>query len=307
MQVFLSLVFNLLPLYLLIGVGWFAGRFLHVDRQSLGALAIYILMPVTVFGFVAHLEFQPSFIVLPIVIFTISAIVGLSFLKLGKKIYGDAQANLMAMCASMGNTGYFGLPLVLLFFTQEQVAIYIFMMLGGSVYEATIGYYMAARGAFDVRTSLRKIIRFPAIYAIAAGMSANALHLDLPETFWTYWAYFKGAYVVIGMMIIGAALSKVQKLVFGPRFVTLTFSGKFIAFPLLSIAFVVCDNHITHWFNENIHNLLIMMSIVPPAANVAAFAAQMNLEPEKAATTILAGTLFALLYIPLITWAIGLS
>lgn len=307
MAVFFSLFLNLLPLYVLIGAGWVAGRFLHVDRQSLGALAIYIFMPIVVFGFVAKLDFQIQYLALPIVIYIISAITGLGLLALGKRIFGDAQANLMAVCASMGNTGYFGLPLILLFFNQEQAAIYVFMMLGGSVFEATIGYYIAARGAFDVKTSLKKIARFPAIYAITAGIIVNTVQLHLPDTFWTYWDYFKGAYVVIGMMIIGSALSKVQAFVFGPRFMALVFSGKFIVLPVLAYLFVLFDNHITNWFSKDIHQLLIMMTIVPPAANVAAFAAQMNLEPEKAATTILAGTVLALFYIPLITLAIGLS
>ncbi len=139
MAVFFSLLTNLLPLYILIGMGFIAARYLKVDRQSLASLAIFMFMPIVVFGFVVNLEFQPSYILLPLVIFAVSIITGLGFLWIGRKIYGDSTANLMAMCCSMGNTGYFGLPLVFLFFNEEQTAIYIFTMLGGSVYEATFG------------------------------------------------------------------------------------------------------------------------------------------------------------------------
>ncbi|MBK9584482.1 MAG: AEC family transporter [Alphaproteobacteria bacterium] len=307
MDVFFSLLVNLLPLYILIGMGFAAGRWLNVDRQSLASLTIYMFMPVVVFGFVVDLEFQPSYILLPLVIFAVSVITGLGFLALGKKVYADSTANLMAMCCSMGNTGYFGLPLVFLFFTKEQTAIYIFMMLGGSVYEATVGYYLAARGAFDVKTSLKKLIRFPALYAIAAGFLVNQMGLEPPELFWTYWAYFKGAYVCMGMMIVGAALSNVERLVFGPRFMAFVFFGKFVAWPVLIYAFVAFDRAILQWYTPDIHNLMLIMSLVPPAANIAAFAAQMNLKPEKAATTILAGTVFALLYIPAMIWLFGIQ
>jgi malate permease and related proteins len=305
MGVFFSLFANLLPLYAIIGLGYFAGRRLHVDRQSLGALAIYIFMPVVVFGFVAKLDFKFEYVALPIVVFLVSAIVGLSFLKIGKIIYGDSQANLAAMCASMGNMGYFGLPLVFLFFTPEQVAIYVFMMLGGNVYEATIGYYIAARGAFDVRTSLIKIIRFPSIYAISLGIAVNQSGIELPEQFWTYWTHFKGAYVIVGMMIIGAALAKLDRFVFGPRFTALAFSGKFVAWPVLCYLFVALDQQVLGWYAPDIHNLIMMIAIVPPAANIATFAVQMNLEPEKAASTILMGTVFALIYIPFMIWLLG--
>lgn len=305
MSVFLSLFVNLLPLYALIGLGYFAGRVLKVDRQSLGTLAIYLFMPVVVFGFVADLEFHPAYIALPIFIFIASTATGLAFLALGNHVYKDNQANLLAMCSSMGNTGYFGLPLVLLFFDKDLVAIYVFMMLGSLVYEATAGYYIAARGAFNVRQSIIKLLKFPTIYAMTAGFSINYMEIELPELFWTYWTHFKGAYVIIGMMIVGAALSNIDRLVFGPRFVALVFAGKFIAWPALAFAFIALDKYLFQWLDTDLHHLVIMMSIVPPAANIATFATQMNLDPEKAATTILIGTIFALIYIPVMIWLVG--
>jgi predicted permease len=209
------------------------------------------------------------------------------------------------MAASMGNTGYFGLPLVLALFDQQHVAIYIFAMMGGSIYEATIGYYIAARGRFDVRTSLLKLAKFPALYAIALAFIYKAAGGQLSEQFLTYWGYFKGGYVLIGMMIIGAALSKVSKFVIGPRFLTLALLGKFMFWPGLVCGWIVLDKLVLHMFAPEIYSLMLVMSIVPPAANIAAYAAQLDLVPEKAATTILLGTFFALFYIPLILMVSG--
>ncbi len=305
MSIFFSLLFNLLPLYALIGAGYFAASKLHVDKRSLGTLAIYIFMPVVVFGFVADMDFQPAYLALPIFFYVASVIVGLGFFRLGGMVYQDKQKNLMAMLASMGNTGYYGLPLVLLFFDKDTVAIYIFMTLGGLVFEATVGYYIAARSSFTVRESLIKLTRFPVMYAMAAGFIVNASGFELPEIFWTYWVHFKGAYVITGMMIIGAALGGMEKFVFGPRLVALVFAGKFVIFPLLSLLFIALDKTVMHWFSPEIYNLLVIVAIVPPAANIAAYATQMNIEPEKAATTILIGTIFALFYIPCVIMFIG--
>lgn len=47
-------------------------------------------------------------------------------------------------------------------------------------------------------------------------------------------------------------------------------------------------------------------NIVPSAANVVAFSAQLNDQPEKAATPVLAGTIFTLFYIPVVVWSIGI-
>ncbi len=283
---------------MLIAAGFFAGRFLNIDRQSLANLAVYIFSPVVIFGFVADIDLKPTYAFLPFVLYAISATVAFLFLKIGHIVYGDNRANLLAMCASMGNTGYFGLPLAMLLFDKHWLGVYMFMLVGFLLYEATIGYYIAARGQFTVRHSLLKLAKFPSIYAMAAGLAVNMANIQLPEMFYTYWTYFKGAYVVIGMMIIGAALARVEKLVVAPRFLGMAFAGKFLVWPALTFLFITMDRTIFRLFEPEIHQLLYLLSIVPPAANIAAFAAQMNLRPEKAATTILLGTIFALFYIP---------
>ncbi len=305
MDVFFTLLMNLVPLYVLIGLGFVAGKFFQVDRDTLANLAIFIFLPIIVFGFIVDLKFQLNFVILPVVLYFVQAIIGLGFLALGRKIYHGPEANILAMAASMGNTGYFGLPLALLVLTPEQVAIYIFAMIGGTAYEATIGYYIAVRGRYNVRDSLIKLLKFPSLYAIAIALLVNVSNVELPEMFYTYWTYFKGAYVVIGMMIIGAALAKITKFEFGPRFLSLVFIGKFVGWPGLVFLWVLADRHFFHMFDQSIYNLMLVMSVVPPAANIVSFAAQLDLVPEKAATTILLSTVFALFYIPCILLFLG--
>jgi len=306
MDIFLTLFTNLIPLYLLIALGFVAGRYLNVDRHSVANLVIYLCLPVVAFGFVINLEFQFSYIFLPIIILGISSLVGLCVYWLGQKAFADNRANLLSMCASMPNSGYFGLPLVLLLFDTKWVGIYMFMMLGVTIYEATIGYYIAARGSYSVKDSLVKLVKFPALYAISLALILNVSNVEMPAMFDTYWGYFKGAYVVMGMMIIGVALSQVDKLVFGPRFLSLVCAGKFVLWPVVMGMFTLADVHLFGLFHPEIHKLMLVISIVPPAANIAAFAAQLNVQPEKAATTVLLCTVFALFYIPLIVMIAGL-
>lgn len=308
MEVFFSLFVNLLPLYALIALGYFCSKKMDVDRNSLATLGIYIFMPPVTFGYVANLDFQPEYIVLPIFYYAASVLIGLGFFAFGKRVYKDKQANLMAMCASMGNTGYFGIPLMMLFFKDnpDVIAIYIFMMSGGTIYEATVGYYIAARSSFTVKQSLIKLTRFPALYALAAGLAWNFSGLEFSDLAHTYWTHFKGCYVVIGMMILGGALARIDKLVFGWRFTALTFAGKFAVFPALALAYIWLDKTYFQMLGADIYTAIMMMAITPPAANIAAYASQMNMEPEKAATTILIGTVFALIYIPAVIWIIGL-
>lgn len=307
MEVFFTLFFNLLPLYGLIALGFIGGRYCGVDRNSLANFAIFILMPAVAIGYVAQLELQPSYLLLPLFYFALSVVVGSLFLKIGRLIYGDSRANLMALCSSMGNTGYFGLPLVLMLFDEKLIAIYIFTMMGGGIYESTMGYYIAARGQFDVRQSLIKVAKFPLLYGILFGFILNFSGVELPEQALLYWGYFKGSYIIVGMMIIGIALASVSGFKIGWRFMGAALGGKIVIMPLIVFGTIFLDKNIFNLFSNDIHNALFIMSIVPPAANVAAYASQMDIHPEKAATTVLLSTIFALFYIPAVVILMGIS
>lgn len=307
-MIFTTLFTNLLPLYAIIAIGFVAGRLFHLDRKALADLSLYVLMPVTVFGFIAQIDLKPEYALLPLISFGLQSIMGLSAFVLAKKIWSDSTPNLLAMCASMPNSGYFGLPLVVLLFDTHWAGVYTFFLLGGILYEATFGYYIAARGHFDARQSLQKLIRFPVLYALAAALALNLSGLAFNDQAVTYWGYFKGAYIVVGMMIIGTALAKMDRLEFGGgRFFGIVLAWKFALWPLTALTLVGFDRLVTGWLDQNLHSLILIFSILPPAANIAAFAAQLNLTPEKAATTVLFGTLFALLYIPAVFWIFGIE
>lgn len=210
------------------------------------------------------------------------------------------------MCCGVTNTGYMGLPIVIMLLPEQWVGVYVFALSGGLLFEATVMYYIANRGNFSPKESFNRAIRFPTIYAIVAGLIVNALGVDLPTQMESFFGYFKGAYVVIGMMIIGVSLSTLQKLKVSMRFLSLVFFAQFIVWPLVVLGVIALDKYLVQMFSPEIYLMLMVVAIVPPAANIAAFAAKLDLSPEKAATTVLFGTVFALFYIPAVLVLSGL-
>ena len=306
MDVFFTLFSNIAPLYALIVLGWLAGRFYGVDRESIAGLAIYIIVPIVSFYYVAEIDFKPAFALLPVIVFTIYSVLTIMVYQLGKFVYPDKRANLLAMCSAASNTGYFGLPLVILLFAPEWVGVYVFALVGALFYEATVMYYIANRGNFSPKESIMNVLRFPVLYAVFLGLLVNFLQLDLPSQLDPYWTYFKGAYVVVGMMIVGCSLPKLSDLLIGPKFLTIVFVSQFVIWPLIAFAFISFDKAILQWYEPEIYKMLMIIAIVPPAANITAYAAKLDLNPEKAATTVLLGTIFALFYIPAVLIISGL-
>lgn len=61
-------------LYILIAIGWAAGRFYGVARESLANLVLFVIMPVMVFGFVVTLDLKPKKAATTVLIGTIFAL-----------------------------------------------------------------------------------------------------------------------------------------------------------------------------------------------------------------------------------------
>ena len=105
MHIFLTLLTNLLPLYALIAMGYVGGKMWQIDTRSLANLCVFIVSPIVIFGFVAHLDLHPEYAVLPFVAFFLMAITSVIFYRVGRKVYGDSRANLLAMQEQMAEQG----------------------------------------------------------------------------------------------------------------------------------------------------------------------------------------------------------
>ncbi len=286
-------------------LGYIAAHYAGVERKNLATLLLFFLSPAVMFGLIAQAEIRPAFALLPVIGFVLPSVLTLGFFAVARRIYADNRANLLALCAGTTNTGYFGLPVMMVLFTPYWVSVYALILLGWTFYESIVLYYIAVRGHCTVRESVYKLIRFPAIYAALAGLAVSLMGWDLPPLVLDYWGKFRGAYIVISMMTLGAALPPLNALVFAPRFMAWAFLGKFVAWPLAVGALVGLDYFTINLFPPEIHRMLMVMSLLPPAVNATAFAVQLDLRPEKAATTVLVGTLLALIVLPLFIGNMG--
>lgn len=290
---------NLIPLYILIGLGYIAGRWLDVNLHSLATVAIFILSPVVVFGAIMKIELDPAYLLLPVIIFAVCAFITVAAWKTSYWHLKSNMANLIGMTSGTGNTGYYGLPIVLALLGPEAAGVYMLMNLAIILSELTTGYYIGARGHHSIQESLKKVVRLPALYAAILALLCNALKLETPDVFDTYWNHFTGAWIIVGMMLIGVGLAKIETLKPNWPMLGWLFGYRFIVWPLLMLGIVLADRHILELYDQDIHTMLILMGLVPLAANTVAFAGYLRLPASEAAMAVLLSTLFALFYIPL--------
>ncbi len=289
------LIESFIPLAFLILLGFVVGKAQSVDLKSIAVIAIYAITPIVAFGSAARLEFTPTLLIIPIVTFVLAAIVGFISLLLGRVLKNESYRFLLPVACGSGNTGYFGLPVAMALFGVDIAGIYFLANLGVVVFETTIGYYYMARGNVSSRESIMRVIKLPVLYALAAGLIFSAFNFELHDSAIKLWDFSKGAYVVIGMMIAGIALSKSEKFSVHLPLLSVAIAGKFFLWPLFAIMFKALD---TGFLDSQTHDLIIVMSLTPIAANLPAYAAANNGPVSEAAMLVLITTTIAILGLP---------
>lgn len=298
MDVFHVILAQILPLYLLIALGFAAGKWLKVERQSVASLLFYFIAPLVFFSGLARTRISADVLSLPLLMFAVSCAVCALAYWLSGFLWRDKTRNVLAMAAGTANTGYFGLPVAMLLLDAQGVAVYISAMLGISIYESTVGFFVTAKGSHTGRECLGKVLRLPILYAFFLGLAASALELSFPAPLEQLFAHMRGAYVVLGMMIIGLGLSGIASFALDIRFIGFCFAMKFLIWPLAGGAIILADGAFLHLYGADARRSILLLSIVPMAANTVVIAALLAAHPEKVAAAVLLSTLFALLYVP---------
>lgn len=299
LTVFQSLVLKIAPLYAVMAIGFVFGRLRPAAAEPFSFLQIYFIVPVVVVSGIAGLDFQPSYLLLPVVSYLACCVISLAALWGGKKLWPDNTANIFAYSCGSANTGYYGIPVALVVFPPDIIGIFMVTIVGYTLFEGSLGYYHVARGHFTARDSFRKLLRLPILYAFIVGVALSALHAHIPDMLKDMLRDFRGSYVVIGALMIGFGLARVQQFRLDWLLIAFVFAFKFLVWPLVTYGLILLDRSVTHQFDPVIHKMLMLLAVMPLPANTIAFALQLNVQPDKASTLVFLSTLFALVYIPL--------
>jgi predicted permease len=307
MTLFWLILLKILPLYVNVILGFIASKYLHVSRESVAALLIYILGPIVVFSATVSVKINITLLALPIFLYLFCSVIAFVALFLWEKSWNNPTGNILAFSSGTGNTGYFGIPLAIIFFEPALADIYIFVVLASLLYESSTGFYVTAKGNFTVKESLYKVARMPIIYAFILGIVCNLLGFEIPTAISAYTAQFKGAYGILGMMMLGMGLIGLRGNAdnFDKKFMSIAFILKFIFWPLAILALIEFDRNVLQWLNEDLYKVLFLFSIVPLAGNTVTLAVLLNAKPEKASLAVFLSTLISVISIPVYIYWYG--
>jgi predicted permease len=276
--------------------GFFIGRVKNLDSKDISSLLVYFISPVVIFISVFDAPIENDYIYFLISSLAICTVASFLALLLGKLIWQDGTAYLFAFAGGTGNTGYFGLPIAIALFGAEGAAIAVFIIIGVNLYEFTIGYFLASRGRGTVKESLLKVAKIPTLYVFILALVLRWFEIELNESLVSSMSGFKGAYSILGMLIIGITLSKVKSIEIDMKYISFSLLWKFCIWPIIGVIIVYTLPFNLTYIEKAI---ILLMCSVPMAGNVVIISNDLGVHPEKAATAVMASTLLALLSVPI--------
>ena len=306
---FFTVASNLISLFALIAVGYFAVKLKLLDENYSGALTALLMkvtLPCTIFVSLVQREYNPSFLKDGLIIIAAGLVMfaGLMYLSRYVAILLRVPANcrgIWAFSAAYTNSGFMGFPIALALFGGEGLALAVMLNIAFNMTIYTIGPLEIARdnpgkgnGKFNIKSIIFSNINFATVLSLIFYFGK----IQLPDFVISPLSYISGITTPLSMIMIGIALarSKTSEIFTDIHAWTNSFFALIVypaAIALLLKFFPVSSNPLV--------GAVMVIVVAMPAASVTAVMCEMyggNL--DFAAKAMFIQNLFCVLTIPLI-------
>jgi predicted permease len=307
----LAIFMKTLPFFALIGLGYWAGRTRFFTAEATAYLTkfvFYFALSAMLFRFSANLSLAEvwdtrlvaAYLWGTAFVYGIATIVGFA------RRLDVATVAIEAQCAAIGNTGYLGIPMLVLLFGPEAIGPVILALAVDLVVFSSL-IVILITGSRDGQISLRMfrtiglgLLNNPMIMATVLGFTWSGLSIPIPAPMNEFLAILGGAATPGALFVIGASLATKSadrihiagwlsfcKLVLHPLFVAIAALVLFGVDPFKS-------------------GVIISAAALPVAGNVYILAQHYGVAPQRVSAAILMSTVISIVTVSLVVaWAIG--
>lgn len=174
---------NLLPIFLIAGIGFLVGRWLRISPKPLSQVVFYIFSPALIFTLIANSELSSAVILrIGLIVFVIALVLALLAYLIGRPFH--LSRKLMAatiLVTILPNAGNYGLSVNLFSFGQEALAYASVYFSFSVILMYTFGVVVASLGTVSFKQSLIALLKVPSLYAVILAFIFLAYQLQLPS------------------------------------------------------------------------------------------------------------------------------
>jgi len=300
-MIFLKVI---LPIFIIIGVGYFFEKIKSPDFKSISDLTLYFLTPCLIFeGLLKSHEYLTAFIpkaiifmiLLTFVLWVLTSIAGF-FLKLD-----FLEKSALSLATVMMNTGNFGIPLIMFAFGEKGLTYAIVILVMFTFPLGTLAVFIASRGKSSVKKSLIEIAKVPLFYSIVFAVIFKYFNLKLPALIMKPLILMGEAAIPMLLILLGMQLARTDlktnfKPIIGSCFIRLIISPiiAFFLCYLLKIKGMPAD-------------ILIIQTSTPSAIIPLLYSINYNTRPDIVAGTIFFSTILSAFTLTVLMYLLGVT
>jgi malate permease and related proteins len=204
------LLSDVLPIFAIATIGFLLERRVTGSVRTLSAITFNALSPCLVFTQLVTSRLSGSAVsrmALYCVLLTagMGAAGWLSAMTLGLK---RKELSSFLLVVMFSNSGNYALPLILFAFGSEALAHASVYFVTSAILVYTVGVFIAARGGQDLREASKRLLRVPALYALAAAALLSVFKLTPPMALMRPVGMLSDAALPMMLLILGMQLKR---------------------------------------------------------------------------------------------------
>jgi len=273
-----SIIFSILSIYIFILLGFIAKISFKeaIDDKTITLINVYFLQVfLTFWGLLIRPVDSTLFLAPSIYLFIVILVLFISAF-VAKRLFEDKKEySIATVAAVIGNTGNLGIPLNIAIFGEESIPYTTVINLMNVFIVYTVGVYYYSRGSFDVKSSLKNILKLPILWAAALAIALSTYGYKPSEEIMK--TLMMGAYASIvmqlflfGIYLYGTKISEISK-----KLTLWVMSVKFIALPALTFLVLYFST-----LDSMIKGIIFIELLVPLAIANVNFASLYDCKPK---------------------------
>lgn len=279
----------ILPVFIVMGIGFLLQRKFLLDVQTLARLNIYYVVPAFIFVRLYETDI-PWNMFFKIVVFAglLVAILYVLSMLTGTLLRLDTRRKVtFTNSVIFYNSGNYAVPVNDLVFRGDPfvMSIQVIVLMFQNIFIFSYGIFsLQSMDTGKLRAAIG-YFKMPVMYAMLLGLSMNALDLSVPEFVWVPVNYIADGMIALALLTLGAQVAQL-KLTAGLKTVYYSLTLRLLVSPLVALGLIFFFG-----MSGVTAQALLIASSMPTAVNSAVIAQEYENHPDMAAQIVLFSTI----------------
>lgn len=293
---------NILPIFIVASFGYALQRWIGVEKRPLSTIVLNVLSPCLVFASLVGSELAGEELI-RIALFAVMAVLlmgGVAYVSARLLRLGRVETIALMVVTMFVNGGNYGLTLNQLRYGDPGLARAVIYYTTSTVMLYTVGIFLSSMGEMPWREALRRLLRFPAVYAAVSAIIIYSFGIQLPAPLLRGIEVAGAGAIPVMLLVLGMQLADLKK-VASLRLAIPAIGLRLLVGPLIGLLLATLLG-----LSGLGRSTSIIEASMPPAVFTIILATEFDLEPSAVTSIVLLATLLSPLTIATTITLLGL-